>query len=182
MDDDSEVSGETKITASKQRIIRLKMVPANARPLPQTLEAIQKADLITIGPGSLFTSLITNVLVHGIPEAIASSRAVKVYICNLMTQVNESLNLTASEHIKKIYEHAGIPIFDYALANTGKISDELLARYAEEGAAPIEVDKQAIEALGVKCITGNFVDEGDVVRHNTARLAGELYRIVLARP
>ena len=99
-----------------------------------------------------------------------------------MTQVNESLNLTASEHIKKIYEHAGIPIFDYALANTGKISDELLARYAEEGAAPIEVDKQAIEALGVKCITGNFVDEGDVVRHNTARLAGELYRIVLARP
>jgi uncharacterized cofD-like protein len=182
MDDDSEVSGETKITASKQRIVRLTMVPADAKPLPQTLQAIEQADLITIGPGSLFTSLITNVLVHGIPEAIAKSRAVKVYICNLMTQANESLNLTASEHIKKIYEHAGIPIFDYALVNTGKISDELQARYAEEGAAPIEVDKEAIEALGVKCITGNCVDEGDVVRHNTTRLAKELHRIVVDRP
>jgi uncharacterized cofD-like protein len=182
MDDDSEVSGETKITASKRRIIRLKMVPANATPLPQTLEAIQKADLITIGPGSLFTSLITNVLVHGIPEAIASSNAVKVFICNLMTQANESLNLTASEHINKIYEHAGMPIFDYALVNTGKISEELQAKYAEEGAAPIELDKKAIEALGVKCITGNFVDEGDVVRHNTNRLAKELHGIVLKRP
>lgn len=181
MDDDSEVSGETKITASKQRIVRLTMVPANAKPLPQTLQAIEDADLITIGPGSLFTSLITNVLVHGIPEAIAKSRAVKVYICNLMTQANESLNLTASEHIKKIYEHAGMPIFDYALANTGKISDELQAKYAEEGAAPIDVDKEAIEALGVKCITGNFVGEGDVVRHNTTRLAKELHHIVLNR-
>src|SRR5690349_9182881 len=133
MDDNSEVSGETKITASKQRIVRLTMVPADAKPLPQTLQAIENADLITIGPGSLFTSLITNVLVHGIPEAIAKSHAVKVYICNLMTQANESLNLTASEHIKKIYEHAGMPIFDYALVNTGKISDELQAKYAEEG-------------------------------------------------
>lgn len=182
MDDNSEVSGETKITASKRRIIRLKMVPADARPLPQTLEAIQRADLITIGPGSLFTSLITNVLVRGIPEAIASSNAVKVYICNLMTQANESLNLTASEHIKKIYEHAGMPIFDYALVNTGKISEELQAKYAEEGAAPIEVDRKTIEDLGVKCITGNFVDEGDVVRHNTTLLAQELHRIVLKRP
>lgn len=182
MDDNSEVSGETKITASKQRIVRLTMVPADAKPLPQTLKAIENADLITIGPGSLFTSLITNVLVHGIPEAIAKSRAVKVYICNLMTQANESLNLTASEHIKKIYEHAGIPIFDYALVNTGKISDELQAKYAEEGAAPIEVDEERIEALGVKCITGNFVGEGDVVRHNTSRLANELHRIVINRP
>ena|SRR2546423_6012578 len=182
MDDASEVSGETRITASKQRIVRLTMVPADAKPLPQTLQAIENADLITIGPGSLFTSLITNVLVHGIPEAIANSRAIKVYICNLMTQANESLNLTASEHINKIYEHAGMPIFDYALVNTGKISEELQAKYAEEGAAPIEVDKKAIEALGVKCIVGNFVDEGDVVRHNTTRLAKELHCIVLNRP
>ena len=99
-----------------------------------------------------------------------------------MTQANESLNLTASEHISKIYEHAGMPIFDYALVNTGKISEELQAKYAEEGAAPIEVDKKAIEALGVKCIAGNFVDEGDVVRHNTTRLAKELHCIVLNRP
>ncbi len=178
MDDGSQVSGETRITASKQRIVRLQMVPADARPLPGTLQAIEKADLITIGPGSLFTSLITNMLVHGIPDAIVRSKALKVYVCNLMTQANESLGLTASEHIKKIYEHAGTRIFDYALVNTGQISPHLQEKYAQEGAAPIQVDEAEIEALGVKCITGNFVDEGDVVRHNTARVAQALHRLM----
>jgi uncharacterized cofD-like protein len=181
MDDGSEVSGETKITASQQRITRLKMVPADAKPLEQTLEAIEHADLITVGPGSLFTSLITNMLVHGVAEAIARSPAIRVFICNLMTQANESLNLTAAEHIKKIYEHAGARIFDYALVNTGPISPELQRKYAVEGATPIVVDREAIEALGVECVCGNFVDEGDVVRHATHRVAEELRRIVTAR-
>jgi uncharacterized cofD-like protein len=182
LDDGSEVSGETKITASKRRIIRLKMVPPDAKPLPQTLEAIEHADLITVGPGSLFTSLITNMLVHGVAEAIGRSHAIRVFICNLMTQANESLNLTAAEHIKKIYEHAGARIFDYALLNTGPISPELQRKYAVEGAAPIIVDTEAIEALGVRCVCGNFVDEGDVVRHATHRVAEELRRIVATRP
>src|SRR5512146_110251 len=118
MDDGSRVRGETKITASKQRIRRLELVPPGVQPLPQTLQAIEAADLITIGPGSLFTSLIPNLLVHGIAEALAASRAVKVYICNLMTQANESLGLSASQHISAINQHAGRPIFDYAVINT----------------------------------------------------------------
>jgi uncharacterized cofD-like protein len=153
------------------------MVPENAEPLPETLEAISKADLITIGPGSLFTSLAPNLLVHGIPEAIAASRAIKVYVCNLMTQANESLGLTAADHIRKLYEHAGAPIFDYAVVNTAPISESLQAKYALEGASRIVIDRDAIEALGVRCVTGNFVAEGDMVRHATDRVAAELLKL-----
>lgn len=177
MNDGSTVFGETNITASRLRIVRLRMVPEDAKPLPETLEAIAKADIITIGPGSLFTSLVPNLLVHGIPEAIAASKGVKVYICNLMTQANESLGLTAADHIRKLYEHAGAPIFDYALVNTAAISEPLQAKYALEGASRILVDQAAIEALGVRCVPGNFVAEGDVVRHATDRVAFELLKL-----
>ena len=105
MDDGSLVHGETSITASPHRIVELMLLPPNAQPLPATLDAIANADLITLGPGSLYTSLITNLLVRGIPEAIAASKATRVYIGNLMTQANESLGLTASEHIEKIIQH-----------------------------------------------------------------------------
>ena len=105
MDDGSLVRGETNITASPHRIVELMLDPADAQPLPGTLEAIANADLITLGPGSLYTSLITNLLVRGIPEALGGSKATRVYVCNLMTQANESLGLTASQHIEKILQH-----------------------------------------------------------------------------
>jgi uncharacterized cofD-like protein len=177
MDDGSLVHGETNITASRQRIVELMLEPADAEPLPETLDAIERADLITVGPGSLFTSLITNLLVKGVSEALASSRAVRVYICNLMTQANESLNLTASQHIERIYEHAHHAIFDYALVNTAPVSKALLDRYAGEGASPIVADIKAIEALGVRCIAGDFAAEGDVVRHAADRVADAVVRL-----
>ena len=177
MSDGSTVFGETNITASQLRIVRLRLVPQDAQPLAETLEAISKADMITMGPGSLFTSLIPNLLVDGIPQAIAASRAIKVYICNLMTQANESLGLTAGDHIRKLYEHAGAPIFDYALVNTAPISEKLQAKYALEGASRIVVDREAIESMGVRCIAGDFVGEGMVVRHATERVAAELLKL-----
>ena len=177
MDDGSLVSGETNITASRQRIVELMLEPADAPVLPETLEAIERADLITVGPGSLFTSLITNLLVKDVSEALASSRAVRVYICNLMTQSNESLNLTASEHIERIYAHTHRPVFDYALVNTAPVSQVLLDRYAGEGASQITADIEAIEALGVRCITGDFTAEGDVVRHAADRVAETVLRL-----
>src|SRR5271166_3386717 len=106
MDDGSVVRGETNITASQHRIVELRMAPANAKPLPLAVEAIESADLVTIGPGSLFTSLVPNLLVRDVSKAIADSRAVKVFVCNLMTQANESLGLTASDHIRALYKHA----------------------------------------------------------------------------
>ncbi|WP_263365908.1 gluconeogenesis factor YvcK family protein [Edaphobacter bradus] len=183
MDDGSIVRGETSITKSKQSIIELMLEPAEVDPLTETLEAIATADLITLGPGSLYTSLITNLLVRGIPEALAASRATKVYVCNLMTQANESLGLSASEHIEKILKHTGeaqAPIFDYALINTAPISPELLKRYAREGQEPIRADLDRIRALGVEPVTGNFVHEGDVLRHDYDRVAEAL--LSLATP
>jgi uncharacterized cofD-like protein len=179
MDDGEIVRGETNITASRKQIVELTMDPPDATPLPETLEAIANAHLITVGPGSLFTSVITNLLVQGIPDAMASARGVRVYICNLMTQANESLHLTASQHIERIYEHAGRPIFDYALINTGDVSEELRQRYATEGAEQILPDIDRIEAMGIRCITGDFAAEGDVLRHDADRVAAQVLRLAL---
>ena len=182
MDDHTRVRGETKITASKRRIVRLQMIPPDVAPMQQTLDAIANADLITIGPGSLFTSLIPNVLVKGIPQAIARSQALKVYVCNLMTQCNESLGYTASEHIKAIYDHAGERIFDAALLNTAQISDALKAKYALEGASQILVDESDVQALGVKPILGNFLfEENGVARHSYTQVAEELMRLTTSK-
>jgi uncharacterized cofD-like protein len=208
MDDGSVVHGETSITASPRRIVELTLAPADAPPLPATLEAIANADLITLGPGSLYTSLITNLLVRGIPEAIAASKATRVYVGNLMTQANESLGLTASQHIEKILEHCarGIvrngnlhphhchserseepasptcpKLFDYALINTAPISPTLLERYASEGQSPIEADLDRIRALGVEPIAGSFVHEGNVLRHDHDRIADALLKLVTSK-
>ena len=180
MDDGSIVEGETNITASKHRICELTLEPAGAEPLPETLDSIARADLITLGPGSLYTSLITNLLVMGVPEALAQAPGLRVFVCNLMTQSNESLNLTASQHIEKIYEHTGQAIFDYALVNTAPVSETLLRNYAREGAAPILPDIERIESLGVRAITGDFAAEGDVLRHNADRVADVLLHLGLA--
>src|ERR1019366_7597978 len=159
MDDGSFVRGETNITASQRRIVELRMAPANAKPLPVALEAIESADLITIGPGSLFTS-----------------RAVKVFVCNLMTQANESLGLTASDHIRALYQHARHQFFDYALLNRTPASSALALKYAEQQQSQIETDVAAIEALGVKPILGEYLleamdsSEGLVARHDTHRV------------
>jgi uncharacterized cofD-like protein len=182
MDDGSLVRGETNITASKHSIVELRLEPDTADPMPETLEAIANADLITLGPGSLYTSLITNLLVRGIPEALAASPATKVFVCNLMTQANESLGLTASQHIEKILQHAaGVhsPIFDFALINTGPISGLRLEQYAREGQQPIEADLDRIRALGVVPVTGNFVHEGDVLRHDYDLVAAQLLALGL---
>ena len=184
MDDGSIVRGETNITASKRRIVELMLDPEDAAPLPEAIEAIQRADLITVGPVSLYTSLITNLLVRGIPEALAKAHGTRVYICNLMTQANESLGLTASQHIRKIYDHTGSPIFDYAILNTAPVSPEMLLRYAAEGSVPIVPDVDHVEAMGVRCVVGNFLSEGEVLRHASDRVTGalmELGRLALVR-
>jgi uncharacterized cofD-like protein len=174
MDDGSRVHGETNITASQRRIMDLHLVPPDARPLPQSIEAIRQADLITIGPGSLFTSLIPNLLVRGVPEAIAGARATRVFVCNLMTQANESLGLSAADHIRAIYKHAGQRIFDCALLNSRPVSAAMQQKYAVEGAAPIAMDIAEVEALGVRAVSADLLEEGDVVRHDWKRLAREL--------
>jgi len=179
MEDGSLVRGETKITASKGRIKELSLVPTDVQPMPQTLDAIASADLITIGPGSLFTSLIPNLLVHGIPQAIVNSNAVKVFICNLMTQANESLGLSAADHIRALNSHAQAQIFDYALISRTPVSEALKSKYALEGAAPIEADLEAIERLGVCPVLGDYLlEEASVARHSTDSVARDLLQLI----
>lgn len=174
MDDGSLVRGETNITASRRRIAELTLDPPGPEPLPETLEAIERADLISVGPGSLYTSLITNLLVQGIPAALAGARGLRVFVCNLMTQANESLGLTASEHIERIYDHTRAPVFDCALINTAPFSADTLARYAAEGAAPIKADIDRVQALGVRVIAGDFASEENLVRHAADRVTETL--------
>ncbi|MGC1461356.1 MAG: uridine diphosphate-N-acetylglucosamine-binding protein YvcK [Terracidiphilus sp.] len=174
MDDGSFVRGETNITASHRRIVELTLDPPDPTPLPETMEAIKRADLITVGPGSLYTSLITNLLVDGIPSALVHARGLRVFVCNLMTQANESLGLTASEHMERSYEHTRAPIFDCALVNTAPFSPETIARYQAEGASPIAADIERIQALGVRCIAGDFASEESFVRHAAGRVTGAL--------
>ena len=178
MEDGSRIRGETKITASKGRIKELFLDPRDVQPLPQTLEALARADLITIGPGSLFTSLIPNLLVRGIVQAIVNSAAVKVYICNLMTQANESLGLTAADHIRALNGHAqSNRIFDFALINRAQAPPDLKAKYALEGATQIVADLEAIEELGVIPVLGDYLDHGMVARHATDRIATDLMEL-----
>jgi len=182
MQDGTRVRGETKITASKGHIKELFLVPPNPDPLPQTLDAIARADLITIGPGSLFTSLIPNLLVRGVPQAIRESSAAKVYVCNLMTQANESLGRTAADHIRALNDHARCQLFDYALVNRTSLSGGLKAKYALEGASQIVADLDAIEAMGVCPVLGDYLYEDNVARHNTHRVAEDLLELAIAAP
>lgn len=178
-EDGARVLGETQITASRSRIRELFLKPPDVEPLPQTLDAIAKADLITIGPGSLFTSLIPNLLVRPIADGIANSGATKVYICNLMTQPNESLGRTASDHIRALDSHAGHPIFDFALINRTPVSAGMSAKYAAEGAAQVEADVDAVQQLGVRPILGDYLDEHEVARHAADRVASDLVSLAL---
>jgi len=174
------VSGESRISKSKVPIQRIRTVPPHCEPIDDTLAAIERADLITLGPGSLFTSVIPNLLVRGIPDAIAKSRAIKAYFVNLMWQPGETMNFRASDHVAAIHAHAGRPILDYAMVNTRPITAPLKRRYATQNAQPVENDIERMAQLGVKAVGQKLACEGEKVRHDPAaiaeialRLAGE---------
>jgi len=169
--DGRTITGEKAITMTRAPIERLEIVPSRCRPLPETLAAIESADLITLGPGSLYTSLIPNLLVRGIPEAIARSQALKAYICNLMTQPGETRRCTASDHVRAIQQHSGGRVFDYVVLNTASFSPALRRRYEKQRAEPVVNDLDEIRALGVEPVTANLLDEGRVARHDFRRLA-----------
>jgi uncharacterized cofD-like protein len=176
--DGSYVVGETALASSVLPIAEVAIDPPNSFAIPAALDAIASADLVTVGPGSLYTSLIATLLVEGITDALFHTSATRVYIANLMTQPNESLGLTLSEHIERIYEHARRPMFDYALVNTSPIPDRMLKSYSAQGAQPVIADLERIEGMGIRCITGDFIAKtGNVVRHSPELLAAALVNL-----
>src|SRR5579871_307176 len=173
----SRVVGETRISRSRQKIRSVRLNPRKVRPLPATLNALQEADVITLGPGSLFTSVIPNLLVEGIPAAIRRSPAVKVYFVNLMWQPGETTDFRASDHIKAIHRHAGGKLLDYAVINIRPIPSEVKRRYARESALPVENDIDNILKLGVQVMAGNLAQLSDKVRHDPATTAAVVLKL-----
>jgi len=177
LDDGKVVRGESRISRSRRRIREIRLQPNRVRPLKETLDAIARADLITFGPGSLFTSVIPNLLVSGIPKAIRRSRALKTYFVNLMTQPGETTNFSASDHVLAVYGHAGGKLLDSVVVSTSRISPALRRRYAEQNATPIENDIAVLEQMGLDVIGADLLQKGRKVRHNPdaiARVAVEL--------
>jgi uncharacterized cofD-like protein len=171
LEDGSVVRGETRISRARRRIRQIRLRPGRARPLRETLDAIARADLITLGPGSLFTSVIPNLLVSGIPKAIRQSPALKAYFVNLMSQPGETTNFTASDHVLALYEHAGAGIVDSVVLSNSRVSPALRRVYAQQNSAPVEGDKEAIEAMGLAVREADLVLKGVKVRHNPAAIA-----------
>lgn len=170
--DGSVVRGESKISKSRRAIETIRLRPQDCEPVPETLEAIARADLITLGPGSLYTSVIPNVLVNGIPEAVERSPALRVYFVNLMWQPGETINFSASQHIEAIHAHAGRAFIDCAVLNVGSIPSALKRKYARAHVKPVENDFARLADMGIKVVTADLVGDAataaDKVRHNPA--------------
>lgn len=173
------VDGETRISRSGSPIARIELVPPGVRPSPGILDAIARADLITLGPGSLFTSIIPNLLVRGVSRAIQRSPAWKVSILNLMSQPGETTGLTAADHVEAIHRHARARFLEFAVANTSPISSPALARYVRARAGQVPVDRQRLEALGLNLIELPLLARGEKIRHDPARLAAAVIDLAL---
>jgi uncharacterized cofD-like protein len=172
------IRGETAIRESKGKIKRVNLEPADCRPLPEALLAIEEADLIVLGPGSLYTSVLPNLLVKGLSEKIREVKAPCLYVCNVMTEKGETDDFTASDHLRAILDHCGSNFVDALLANKQEISAAFLKLYAEEGACQVKTDPRIIEGLGVRYFEADLAFEGDTVRHDPARLAREIIKLL----
>lgn len=168
--DGTIVPGETKISKSRKPIARVRLVPRRVRPLPEVVRAIRAADLILVGPGSLYTSILPNLLVPGILDAMVKSRASRVYIANLMTQPGETRHYTIADHVRAIYDHTRPGLFDFAVINRAPVAPRLVRRYAAQGAEPVDPAYSELEEMGLRCVSGALLRQDGKVRHHEARL------------
>ncbi len=163
--------GESKIPEAASPIKKVGILPPECKPTSEAIEAIRRADAIVIGPGSLYTSIMPNLLIKGIADEILKSKAKKIYICNVMTQHGETDNYKASDHLNALIKHTTRSMVDYVIVNSGKVPQELLKKYAEENAFPVIADETTIRNLGSEPIKANIIDTCDYVRHNPKKLA-----------
>lgn len=181
MNDGKIIAGETRITHSGKKIRRLRLNPRRVRPMPEVLEAIAEATLILIGPGSLYTSILPNLLVRGVAEAVENSPATKVYIPNIMTQPGETEGFSLADHVRVIYDHVHRRLFDWVVANNQRISPGVAQRYLAQGAEEVRVDLRELQRMGCRCLFDGLVEEHGVVRHDSNRLAKVLVEEFIER-
>ncbi len=178
MEDGSVVCGESKIPEAHKRIHRVKLYPEHAEAVQSSLDAIRTASAIVLGPGSLYTSIMPNLLVEGIGDAVCRSKAVKIYICNVMTQPGETDGYTASMHVKAIMDHAGRNAVDYVIVNSTPVPENLKQKYAEKGAYPVLVDDDELNKLGVGVIKADLITSKDAIHHDPKKLCDSVMRVV----
>lgn len=181
LENGKRVQGETNISRSRVPIQSVRLSSNRVRPLPRAIEAIEEADLILMGPGSLYTSIIPNLLIPEIARAIARSKAPCVYIANLMTQPGETTGYPLSKHLKVIEQHVGKHIIDAVVANKQKVSPGVARRYRADGAIPVQVDLEKLKKRKVRVVLDNLLEEHGVIRHNSQRLARILVEEFLLR-
>ncbi|PEA52803.1 hypothetical protein CON64_21760 [Bacillus pseudomycoides] len=179
LEDGQIVSGESKIPYSGKKINRVFLTPGEVEPLHETLMEIKKADLLLFGPGSLYTSILPNLMVKKIGDAVLQAKAKKAYVCNVMTQAGETMGYTAFDHVKALHDHLGEAFIDTAIVNDEPIPSKLLGRYAEEMSEQVAIDEERFTAHNIKLIKGCLAKYDDqVVRHDTIKLASILYSLI----
>ncbi|MDE2483446.1 MAG: YvcK family protein [bacterium] len=177
LDDGTIVEGESNIPLAKRPIRRVFFDPDLVEPLDEALEAIRDADAIVLGPGSLFTSILPNFLIDRIAAEVARAHAVKIYVCNVMTQPGETESMSAADHVEALFAHAGSRVCDFVVVNDQPPS-KLLATYAEEGQVPVEADVERIVAMGLTPIHAEMISETQTVRHDPDKLAETVLGVV----
>jgi len=171
MTDGTIVEGESKIPEAGKQIDRVHLYPPEVKPAQSVLDAITDADVIVLGPGSLYTSVLPNLLVDDVAETLRRSRAMKIYICNVMTQPGETSGYTASMHAKAILDHAGPGVIDYIIVNSKPVSEEAQKRYAEEKSYPVEADDKGLAELGVRYLKTDIISQENPAHHDPDKLA-----------
>lgn len=173
------IKGETFISGHRGKIENVFLIPANPAPLPQTIGAIEQADAIIVGPGSLYTSIIPNLLAEGMTDAIRRSGAKKIYICNHMTEPGETDNYSASDHIRAIYDHTEYGLFQYVLLHKGRIARHVMDGYRQEGSYPVKQDSRELRQLGLTSVAADLVSaQNNRIRHDEKKLGRLLFEIM----
>ncbi len=178
MEDGTIVTGESMIPKAGRAIKRVFLEPNDVEPLPEAVEALETADAILIGPGSLYTSIMPNLIVPKLAQAIVESDAVKLFVCNVMTQPGETDNYTVSRHLDAIYDHIGHHLFDYVIVNNGEIPPQVESQYAEMGAKAVHLDIDEVTRRGYKVIADRLVLFRTFLRHDAERLSHHIYKLV----
>ncbi|MBC8078772.1 MAG: YvcK family protein [Gorillibacterium sp.] len=181
MEDGTIVVGESKIPGARGRIKRVFIEPADVLPLPEAVHALRVADVIIVGPGSLYTSILPNLLVPEIAKVIIESNALKIFICNVMTQPGETDFYTVSDHLQAVKQHVGCNLFDYVIVNNGIIPLEVEHKYAEEGSVAVRLDMDELTREGYQVIADELVYFHTYLRHDADKLSHHIYKLVESR-
>lgn len=178
LEDGTVVEGETNVSLCGAQVRALSLIPSDAEALPEVLKAIDEADAIVLGPGSLYTSVIPNLLVRGMGEALTAAKAPKIYICNVMTQPGETDGFTASQHVTAIERFSSPRLIDWIVVNSARVRPHLVSKYAAANSAPVVLDLPRLSQLGLRIATGDLLQQGDVVRHDPEKLARRLMELI----